>query len=117
MDQYTTELTRFDTGTFTLPDDIRMSNSVYTFSEGSPPSLLQAGLNSPDGHDYRSDFGWIITSGYNWIIADTSDVLAAQLEKQGKRNVSRLLADGATLKEGSQNRWYRRHIRDFSGAL
>ncbi|KAH8890365.1 hypothetical protein GQ53DRAFT_650688 [Thozetella sp. PMI_491] len=113
VDQFTTNLTSFDTGNFTLPDDIRVNNSVYIFSEGGTPYLDQAGSDSPDGHDYRTDLSWIVGSGYNWIITDVADVFAAQLAAEGKRNTSRLLADGETPINGAEKGWYRRRRRQL----
>lgn len=68
------------------------------------------GKYSVNGHDYRSDFGWIMDSGFDWVITDTADVWAEALAKQGKRNVQYYLADNST---GVKTGYYRRHVRDF----
>jgi hypothetical protein len=67
------------------------------------------GNKSVDGHDYRSDFDWILHQGFNWVITDTADLWATELERQGKRNMKKLLKDGATWKDGRKNGWYKRH--------
>lgn len=54
--------------------------------------------------------------GNHWIIADGSDVIAAQFEKEGKRNVKHMLAGCSSYKDGTRNGWYRRHVRDFDAA-
>lgn len=118
VDSITSPLSAFDTANYTLPDDIRANNSAYVFQEGRAPALLDSlvGDDSVDGHDYRSDLNWIVEeSGFSWVIADAADVLAELLEKDGKRNVEYLLADGESAKDGGSNGWYRRHVRDFPG--
>lgn len=69
------------------------------------------GNKSVDGHDYRSEFDWILRQGFNWIITDTADLWAPRLEGQGKRNMTKLLKDGAMWKDGRKNGWYRKHRR------
>lgn len=70
--------------------------------------------DSPDGHDYRSDLAWIFDNGYNWIIADTGDDIAAKLKAEGKRNIGYMIADGEQVVDEQLARgWYRRHARDF----
>ena len=62
-----------------------------------------------DGHDYRSDFSWILEQGYDWVITDTLDLWAKTLEKQGRRNISYMLADGTKLtNETLEEGWYKR---------
>lgn len=102
----------FDRANFTFPGDEHRNDSVYTFQDNKAPRLLDSllGANvSVDGHDYRSDFNWIIEQGYDWIITDTPDLWAQRLEKQGKRNISHMLADG---KEPANPKleagWYKR---------
>lgn len=102
----------FDTANYTLPDDIRVNNTVYVFEENAAPRLLDD-VDAPytvDGHDYRSDFDWILRQGYNWVITDTADVWASELSKQGKRNVEYFMSDAVG---GSKNGWYRKHTKDF----
>ncbi|EUC30370.1 hypothetical protein COCCADRAFT_28717 [Bipolaris zeicola 26-R-13] len=101
-----------DRANYTFPDNEHRNNSVYTFKDNKAPRLMDSLLGkgvSVDGHDYRSDFNWIMEQGYNWIIADTPDLWAKRLEKQGKRNITWMLADGMraankTLAGG----WYKR---------
>jgi hypothetical protein len=106
----------FDTGTFSLPADIRRNNSVYVFQENKPPVLLDSKVKnySVDGHDYRSDFNWIMEQGYNWVISETVDVWDVLLRKQGKRNIRHMIADGQTVAdESGSNGWYKRHVKGF----
>lgn len=116
VDPITSPLTGFDTANYTLPEDIRTNNSVYNYKYDKAPRLLDEGVGdlSVDGHDHRSDFNWIITTGYNWVIADATDHMASLLEKDGKRNISHLLADGKEAKNRKENGWYRRHVREFA---
>jgi hypothetical protein len=74
------------------------------------PILLDSsvGNKSVDGHDWRSDFDWIMRQGFNWVISDTADVWAAELERQGKRNIHRMLRNGTAWKDGKVNGWYKR---------
>ncbi|OQE17438.1 hypothetical protein PENFLA_c024G04869 [Penicillium flavigenum] len=116
VDPITSPRTFFDTANYTLPDNIRVNNSAFSYSEDKAPQLIDSkvGNYSVDGHDYRSDFAWIVDSGYNWVITDTADDWQARLAEQGKRNINHFLADGKesanpTLSSG----WYRRHVRDF----
>lgn len=116
MDPITSRLTGFDTANYTLPDDIRTNNSAYTYQYDEAPRLFDdtVGDKSVDGHDYRSDFHWLV-SRFDWVIADAPDYLASLLEKDGKRNLGYLLADGEDAKDGTLNGWYRRrHAREFS---
>lgn len=115
VEPWTTNLTAFDTANYTLPDDIKKDNQVYNYNDNRAPVLSdsQVGNMSADGHDYRVDFGWIVEQGYHWVIADISDVLSRQLESQGKRNVSRLIADGESVNDRTRTGWYRRHARDL----
>ena len=109
-------LTNFDTANYTLPDDIRVNNTVYVFQDDRAPVLLDSlvGEDSHDGHDYRSDLHWIFSQDYNWVIADAPDILAALLEQEGKRNITYMLEDGRSAKDGTSNGWYRRHVRGFT---
>ncbi|KAF5516315.1 hypothetical protein CGCS363_v000901 [Colletotrichum siamense] len=93
VDFITSDLTRFDTANYTIPDDIHTNNSVFVFQENKAPALLDSlvGNKSLDGHDYRSDFDWIIKQGFQWVITDIADVWDAELRAQGKRNTSYLL--------------------------
>ncbi|KAK0276547.1 hypothetical protein LTR91_004017 [Friedmanniomyces endolithicus] len=103
--------TFFDTANFSLPADLHVNNTLYTYVEGKAPMLLdaQVGNSSSDGHDYRSDFNWIIEQGYQWIITDTADEWHSRLERQGMRNVSRLIADERTVVDGALAKtWYKR---------
>lgn len=79
-----------------------MNGSVYIFQQDRAPELLDtlAGGASADGHDYRSDFSWILQQGYNWIITDTADQWHERLQLEGKRNLSRLIADGHRVVDG-----------------
>lgn len=90
---------------YTFPDDVHRNNSGYTFQNNRAPvlydSILPAGA-SVDGHDYRVDFNWIIEQGLDWIITDTANLWAQRLEKQGRRNITWMLADG---KEVANRRW------------
>ncbi|KAF4819513.1 hypothetical protein CGCSCA5_v004379 [Colletotrichum siamense] len=92
VDFITSDLTRFDTANYTIPDDIHTNNSVFVFQENKAPALLDSlvGNKSLDGHDYRSDFDWIIKQGFQWVITDIADVWDAELRAQGKRNTSYL---------------------------
>lgn len=111
----------YDTANYTLPADIRTNNSVFTFSDNRAPRLLDSNLSpeeSADGHDYRSDLGWIFEQDYNWIIADTPDVIAAQLASQGKRNLQYLVADGEEVVQGNNaTGYYRRSERNTRRGL
>ncbi|KAL1611946.1 hypothetical protein SLS60_000169 [Paraconiothyrium brasiliense] len=103
----------FDRANYTFPDDEHQSNSVYTFQDNKAPRLMDSLLPdgaSVDGHDYRSDFNWIIKQGYDWVISDTPDLWAQRLEKQGKRNITWMLADGSkVINETLSGGWYKRH--------
>ncbi|KAK5744546.1 hypothetical protein LTR17_001940 [Elasticomyces elasticus] len=112
----TNSITFFDTANYSLPADLQVNNSVYTFSENSAPTLIdaQVGNKSTDGHDYRTDFNWIIEQGYEWVITDTADDWHSRLEQQGLRNISHLIADGQAVVDGALAKtWYKRHARDF----
>ncbi|KAL2110370.1 hypothetical protein VUR80DRAFT_1254 [Thermomyces stellatus] len=85
----------FDIANYTLLDDICVNNSVYIFRDDRGPIIFD-------------------TLGYNWVIADTPDILATLLEKEERRNVSYMLADGESAKDGTSFGWYRRHARDFT---
>lgn len=80
------------------------------------PVLLDSvvGNKSLDGHDYRSDFKWLLEQGFQWVITDAADVWDAKLRAQGKRNTHHLLAEGAAQVDGVANGWYRRHVRQFT---
>ena len=87
----------FDRANYTFPQDEHQNNSRYVFQVNKTPALLDNILGKGflvDGHDYRSGFNWITEHGYNWVITDTSDLWANRLERQGRRNVTYLLADG-----------------------
>lgn len=93
-----------------------MNNSDFVFQDSKAPVLLDSlvGNASTDGHDYRSDFAWILEQKYNWIITDTADEWHARLESEGKRNLSWIVADGQPAVDGAAMGWYRRrHARDF----
>ncbi|KIX08191.1 uncharacterized protein Z518_02847 [Rhinocladiella mackenziei CBS 650.93] len=122
----TARRTFFDTANYTLPADERVNNSVFVFRENRAPVLLDSivGNMSTDGHDYRSNFDWILKTGFDWVITDTPDEWDVRLRGQGKRNIKHMLADGQ--KEADQalvSSWYknkkrnsdRRHARDFEG--
>ncbi|KAK1060094.1 hypothetical protein LTR74_012113 [Friedmanniomyces endolithicus] len=109
----TDKLTFFDTANYSLPTDLHVNNTLYTYVENKAPMLLdaQVGNSSSDGHDYRSDFNWIIEQEYQWVITDTADEWHSRLEKQGLRNVSRLIADGRTVVDGTVAKtWYKRSV-------
>lgn len=95
-------LSSFDIAYFSLPADLHVNGSVYIFQQDKAPKLLDTlvGNASADGHDYRSDFSWILQQGYNWIITDTADQWHERLELEGKRNLSRLIADGHRRMDG-----------------
>ena len=106
----------FDTANFSLPADLHANNSVYIFVQDKAPKLLDilAGNNSVDGHDYRSDFSWILQQGYSWIITDTADQWHQRLQCEGKRNLSRMIADGETEADGvAEHGRLRTHARDM----
>lgn len=88
---------------------------MYTFSDGEAPILLDSlvGNASVDGHDYRSDFAWILQQGYDWVITDTADLWHHRLAAQGKRNISWMIQDGQEVVDGPALGWYRRHARDL----
>ncbi|KAJ4986773.1 hypothetical protein SVAN01_07700 [Stagonosporopsis vannaccii] len=115
VEPWTTNLTAFDTANYTLPDDIKTNNSVYSFNDNRAPVLAdaQVGNASADGRDWRVDFGWIVQQGHHWVIADIVDVLSEGLEAEGKRNVGRLVRDGEKVKDRASTGWYRRHARDM----
>ncbi|ETN42698.1 uncharacterized protein HMPREF1541_01856 [Cyphellophora europaea CBS 101466] len=120
VDPITSPRTYFDTANYTLPDDIRTNNSAFSYQDGRAPRLYDAMVSedeSPDGHDYRTDFGWIIGNAFDWVIADATDELAAMLAMDGKRNVQHLLAKGeAAADEQLALGWYkkaRRRAREF----
>ncbi|EME50001.1 hypothetical protein DOTSEDRAFT_118724 [Dothistroma septosporum NZE10] len=103
--------TFFDTANYSLPADERVHDSVFVYQENSAPVPLDAlvGNASTNGHDYRSDFNWILTQGYDWVITDTPDEWNARLEKQGKRNIACMLQDGAQpARQPWAGEWYRR---------
>lgn len=66
----------------------------------------QTGNETLDGHDYRSDFAWILERGFTWVITDTPDVWHERLSGEGKRNVSRLLAEGQAVDTSLAKGWY-----------
>jgi hypothetical protein len=93
-----------------------VNGSVYIFQQDKPPKLLDslAASVSADGHDYRSDFSWILQQGYKWIIADTADQWHQRLQREGKRNISRMIADGQREVDGvAQHGRPRKHARDM----
>lgn len=104
-----------------------MNGSVYIFGQDKAPFLLDtyASTVSADGHDYRSDFSWILQQGYKWIITDTADQWHKRLQREGKRNLSRMIADGhrevdGVAKHGRQRRRARdvlRYVVDFDRLL
>lgn len=95
-----------------------MNNSAFTFQDNKAPVLLDSlvGNASVDGHDYRSDSGGILQQEYNWVITDTADEWHERLQSGGKRNLSRMIADGQQVVDGVAKGWYRRrHARDMVG--
>lgn len=121
----TSRRTFFPTANFTLPDDIRVANSVYGFQENRAPVVQDrlVGNKSADGHDYRSDFNWILDTGFDWVITDTADEWDVRLKGEGRRNVAKYLfregaeqeveEDQALVAGWYKNRKERRHARDF----
>jgi hypothetical protein len=108
----------FDTANYTLPQDLHVKNSTFTFQDNKAPVLIDSlvGNGSVDGHDYRSDFAWIVQQEYNWIITDTADDWHERLHAEGKRNLSWMIADGQQVVDGASKGWYRRrHARDLVG--
>ncbi|EGP88574.1 uncharacterized protein MYCGRDRAFT_40275 [Zymoseptoria tritici IPO323] len=97
----------YDTANFSLPADERVNGSVFQYSENHAPVLLDifAGNATSDGRDHRSDFDWILQQGNTWVIADTADLWHARLQAEGKRNLTRMLADGKSLPEPGRG-WY-----------
>jgi hypothetical protein len=111
-----TRIHSFDTSNYSLPADLHLNNSVFVFQDKKAPVLLDnlVGNASTDGHDYRSDFNWIVVQGYNWVITDTADEWHVRLHDQGKRNLTHMLADGQEVVDGTVKGWYRRsHARDL----
>lgn len=99
----------YDTANYSLPADERVHGSTYGFQDNRAPVLLDSrvGNTSSDGHDYRSDFNWILQQGFNWVIADTPDLWHQRLGAQGKRNISCMIADGKQAVEPPLARgWY-----------
>ncbi|EMC98749.1 hypothetical protein BAUCODRAFT_31026 [Baudoinia panamericana UAMH 10762] len=109
----------FDTANYSLPEDLHPGNTVYTYKENKAPMTLdaQAGAGSSDGHDYRSDFNWLIETGFDWIICDTPDLWHARLEQEGKRNIRHMIADGQVPKMGRKMGWYKRWAADLFPAM
>jgi len=97
---------------------MRVNNSVYVFQDNKAPVLLDSivGNKSVDGHDYRSDFAWILERGFDWVITDTPDEWDRRLRKKGKRNVAKLFSDGKyAADQALEGGWYRRrHAKEFS---
>lgn len=111
-----TNVDSFNTANYSLPADLHVNNSVYSFNDGATPVLLDSlvGNASTDGHDYRSDFDWILQQGYDWVITDTADLWDSRLSAHGKTNVSRMIQDGKDVVDGRAQGWYkRRHARDL----
>lgn len=90
--------------------------SVWVYRELAAPVLLDStvGNQSADGHDWRSDFDWILEQGNSWIIADVPDYLSSLLKQQGLRNVQHFIADGEIAVDGRKNEYYKRHARDWT---
>jgi hypothetical protein len=106
----------FDTANYSLPADLHVNDSVYIFQQGKAPKLLDslAASVSADGHDYRSDFSWILQQYYNWIITDTADQWHQRLQREGKRNISQMIADGEREVDSvAKHRRLRKHARDM----
>ena len=106
----------FDTANYSLPADLHVSGSVYIFQQDKAPKLLDslAASVSADGHDYRSDFSWILQQAYNWIITDTADQWHQRLQREGKRNISRMIEDGQREVDGvAKHGRPRKHARDM----
>lgn len=121
VDSITSPRTYYGTANYSLPDDIGTNNSAFVYQDSEAPKLygsLVSESESPDGHDWRSDLGWIIESNFNWVIADNTDGLAAMLSADGKRNIQCMIADGeGVADEQLVMGWYkkaRRHARDFT---
>jgi hypothetical protein len=110
--------TSFNTANYSLPADLHVQNSVYIFRDSKAPVLLDSLIDSKsaDKHNYRTDFNWIVEQGFNWVITDTADLWHMRLQRQGKRNLSHMIADGKEVVEGAAQIWFpRRHARDFGG--
>ena len=108
----------FNTANYSLPQDLHVNNSVFTFQDNKAPVLIDSlvGNGSVDGHDYRSDFAWILQQEYNWVITDTADDWHERLHAEGKRNLTWMIADGQQVVDGASKGWYRRrHARDLLG--
>lgn len=92
-----------------------MDNSVYVYEEDHAPVLLDSkvGNGSIDGHDYRTDFNWILNQGFQWIITDTPDLWHARLELQGLRNIEPMTAEGEQVVNGAKMGWYRQIRRNM----
>ncbi|KAL6240922.1 hypothetical protein RBB50_012181 [Rhinocladiella similis] len=108
----------FDPANYSLPEDLQVNGSVYVYQDNKAPKLLDSlvGNSSVDGHDHRSDFSWILSTGFDWIITDTPDEWDSRLQSQGRRNIKYMIADG---KEEPDQKlasgWYRRrHARDIT---
>lgn len=111
-----THPTSFDTANYSIPADLHLNNSAFTFQDGKAPVLIDSlvGNASVDGHDYRSDFSWILQQEYNWIITDTSDDWHERLHSEGKRNLTWMIAESQQVVDGAAKGWYRRrHARDL----
>ena len=112
-------MSSFDTANYSLPEDLLVNGSVYIFRQDKAPILLDtfAGSVSADGHDYRSDFSWILQQGYKWIITDTADQWHKRLQREGKRNLSRMIADGHREVDGRGQAWTSKKTRERRVAL
>lgn len=95
--EYANDCVSFDRSTF--PHSNKENNTVFDYQEHTPPVTADSlGADwSVDGHDYRSDFNWIIEMGFDWIITDTADDWHERLKRQGLRNLSHFLASGEPL--------------------
>jgi hypothetical protein len=87
-----------------------IGQSIWGFQKKAKLVLLDSivGNKSVDGHDYRSDFDWILRQGFDWVITDIAVLWALEVERQGKRNLKKLLKHGAMWREGWKNGWYKR---------
>jgi hypothetical protein len=114
----TVSATPFNTANYSLPADLHVHNSVYIFRDSRAPVLLDSLIDSKSAekHNHRTDFNWIVEQGFDWVITDTADLWHQRLQRQGKRNLRHMIADGQEVVEGAAKIWYQRgHARDLGG--
>ncbi|KAJ9645524.1 hypothetical protein H2204_001104 [Knufia peltigerae] len=108
----------FDTANYSLPEDLSVNGSVFVYQDNQAPKLLDniVGNSSVDGRDHRSDFGWILSTGFDWIITDTPDEWASRLQSQGRRNIKYMIVDGKVETDVKlASGWFKkRHARDIT---